>query len=153
MSYSSLSLVPFIPYIFLIFKARIITILAKVFPWPPFRNTLWYSFRPNFEKMRSNTGFVARGYLEGHGHACIIQRPIRAYFLWFAALPAIRYLGGEPPATWDEQIWDRWLIHSKMMFLDNQTVKFYSQNFRQLWYDVFFSDLIKVIQVKGMFTV
>ncbi len=31
------------------------------------------------------------------------------------------------------------------MFLDNQTVKFYSQNFRQLWYDVFFSDLIRYV--------
>ncbi len=30
----------------------------------------------------------------------------------------------------DEQIWDRWLIHSKKMFLDNQTVKFYRLFYR-----------------------
>ncbi len=45
------------------------------------------------------------------------------------------------------------ILCRKKMFFDNPTVKFQSQNFRQPWYDVFFSDFIKVIQVKAMFTV
>ncbi len=36
---------------------------------------------------------------------------------------------------------------NQKMFLDNQTVKFYSQNFRQPWNDVFFSDLTRLYQV------
>ncbi len=40
----------------------------------------------------------------------------------------------------------------KRLLLYFQTVNMlYLQNFRQLWYDVFVSDLIKVIQVKAIF--
>ncbi len=40
----------------------------------------------------------------------------------------------------------------KILFLDYQTVNMlYLQNFRQLWYDVFVRDLIKLVQVKTMF--
>ncbi len=40
----------------------------------------------------------------------------------------------------------------KILILDYPTVNMlHLQNFRQLWYDVFVSDLIKVIQVKAVF--